>query len=508
MTKKEIDLISSRGLAVYNQTYTDEYGVVYIGLKNGRIIRDQVSVSKTATVSQTSISTAANTSSSSGVTSVQLSGGTGISIGGVNPITSSGVITVTNTDPDQTVSLTSGTGISTSGTYPNFTITNTLPDIAVNLSNGTGINITGSYPNFTITNSGISGFTSGSVIFAGASGSLAENNLDFYWDFTNKRLRIGNSSASSTTTPPNLLTLYQTAGNHSILLCGQEYTDPTSWPVTNMNGILFTLGTNRGGNRQLWIGDSTALGNTGAPNTPAISGFFRYLTGNSLPSIDAVRGDGTLRMHVNIGTNTTNTAVGFEWTGATGTTFPASRLTIYGNISIGNSYIGIAAPTNGASIEGNVIIGTSTDSGYKLDVNGTVRAQGKLTLGNSIIASGSSEGTSGQVLTSNGTGATPSWTTIGGTGTVTSVATSAPITGGTITGSGTIGITQSTTSTDGYLSSTDWNTFNGKQDALTLTTTGTSGAATLVGSTLNIPDYSGGGGGASQNIIYSISATF
>jgi hypothetical protein len=34
---------------------------------------------------------------------------------------------------------------------------------------------------------------------------------------------------------------------------------------------------------------------------------------------------------------------------------------------------------------------------------------------------------------------------------------------------------------------------NAKQDAITLTTTGTSGAATLVGATLNIPQYSGGG---------------
>ncbi|CAB5224020.1 hypothetical protein UFOVP387_25 [uncultured Caudovirales phage] len=34
-----------------------------------------------------------------------------------------------------------------------------------------------------------------------------------------------------------------------------------------------------------------------------------------------------------------------------------------------------------------------------------------------------------------------------------------------------------------------------KQDTLTLTTTGTSGAATLVGATLNIPQYTGGGGG-------------
>ena len=41
----------------------------------------------------------------------------------------------------------------------------------------------------------------------------------------------------------------------------------------------------------------------------------------------------------------------------------------------------------------------------------------------------------------------------------------------------------------GALSSTDWSTFNGKQAAITLTTTGSSGAATLVGATLNIPNY-------------------
>jgi hypothetical protein len=46
----------------------------------------------------------------------------------------------------------------------------------------------------------------------------------------------------------------------------------------------------------------------------------------------------------------------------------------------------------------------------------------------------------------------------------------------------------STTAT-GALSSADWSTFSAKQNALTLTTTGTSGAATLVGATLNIPNY-------------------
>ena len=88
------------------------------------------------------------------VTSVQLSAGTGISLSGTNPITTSGTITVTNSAPDQTVSLgTTGSGLSVTGTYPSFTIQNTLPDQTVVLSSGTGISTSGIYPNFTITNS-------------------------------------------------------------------------------------------------------------------------------------------------------------------------------------------------------------------------------------------------------------------------------------------------------------------------------------------------------------------
>jgi hypothetical protein len=94
-----------------------------------------------------------------------------------------------------------------------------------------------------------------------------------------------------------------------------------------------------------------------------------------------------------------------------------------------------------------------------------------------------------RTLTINGTAydlaANRSWSV----GTVTSVATSGPITGGTITSTGTIGITQSGTSSDGYLSSTDWNTFNNKQATITLTTTGNSGSSTFVSNTLNIPNY-------------------
>ena len=86
------------------------------------------------------------------VTSVAATAGTGISITG-SPITSSGTLTITNSAPDQTVSLTASTGISTSGTYPNFTITNSAPDQTVSLTASTGISTSGTYPNFTITNS-------------------------------------------------------------------------------------------------------------------------------------------------------------------------------------------------------------------------------------------------------------------------------------------------------------------------------------------------------------------
>ncbi len=58
---------------------------------------------------------------------------------------------ITNTAPDQTVSLTSGTGISATGTYPSFTITNTAPDQTVSLTGAGTTSISGTYPNFTIT---------------------------------------------------------------------------------------------------------------------------------------------------------------------------------------------------------------------------------------------------------------------------------------------------------------------------------------------------------------------
>ena len=61
-----------------------------------------------------------------------------------------GTLTLTNTSPDQTVALTGGTGISTSGTYPSFTITNSSPDQTVAVTASNGLTSGGTYPNLTI----------------------------------------------------------------------------------------------------------------------------------------------------------------------------------------------------------------------------------------------------------------------------------------------------------------------------------------------------------------------
>jgi hypothetical protein len=66
--------------------------------------------------------------------------------------------------------------------------------------------------------------------------------------------------------------------------------------------------------------------------------------------------------------------------------------------------------------------------------------QGDILYRNSTVWTVLAPGTNGQVLSSGGAAANPSWTTVSGTGTVTSVATNNGLTGGPITASGTIGL--------------------------------------------------------------------
>jgi hypothetical protein len=164
-----------------------------------------------------------------------------------------------------------------------------------------------------------------------------------------------------------------------------------------------------------------------------------------------------------------------QWGGGGGNNI---TLDVAANLNPANAQVDISPTGTGtvrinpatASSMNNVVIGATTPlaaSFTDLSVTGTTSFDG-------------SQGTSGQVLTSQGTGNTPVWTTPT-TGTVTSVSGTAPIasSGGNTPA---ISISQATTSTDGYLSSTDWNTFNGKGSG---TVTSVGGTGTVSGISLS-----------------------
>lgn len=183
-------------------------------------------------------------------------------------------------------------------------------------------------------------------------------------------------------------------------------------------------------------------------------------------------------------------------------------------------------PNADSSNRGVVSTGTQSFAGVKTFLNNIkasdqfyIREQNALNLlanhtqvqaNNTYFAFTNGAGTGSATFTYNGShnytlpGATGTIALVGGAGvgTVTSVAAltlgtsgtdlSSTVANGTTTPVITLNVPTASATNRGALSSTDWSTFNSKQGAITLTTTGTSGAATLIGNTLNIPQYSGG----------------
>ena len=108
------------------------------------------------------------------VTSVAATAGTGISVSG-SPITTSGTLTITNTAPDQTVTLTQGGTTTITGTYPNFTISSADQyDGTVTSVSGTGT-VNGLTLSGTVTSSGsltLGGTLSGIDLTSQITGTL------------------------------------------------------------------------------------------------------------------------------------------------------------------------------------------------------------------------------------------------------------------------------------------------------------------------------------------------
>jgi len=162
----------------------------------------------------------------------------------------------------------------------------------------------------------------------------------------------------------------------------------------------------------------------------------------------------------------------------------------------------------------NVLIGTTTDAGYKLDVNGTGRFSDALTgtsatfsstvTASSLIKSG---GTSSQFLKADGSIDGTAY----GTGSVTSVAAltlgtsgtdlSSSVANGTTTPVITLNIPTASAANRGVLSSADWTTFNAKQAALSGTGIVKSTAGVISYLTDPLPIANGGTGSAIKNFV-------
>jgi hypothetical protein len=378
------------------------------------------------------------------------SAGTGISYDSATGV-------ITNSAPDQTVVLTGGTGISTSGTYPNFTITNSSPSL--------GGNVVGPA---SATDNAIARYDS-------TTGKLIQNSLVIIGD-------------TGSVTGVNALTAESLVINNNATL-GSSNTDTLEVlsrittdlePNANNSKDIGTSGRNW---RDGFFGRNLDTVNLSVTGTTTFDGS-QGTSGQVLTSA----GTGATPTWT---TPTTGTVTSVAATAGTGISVSGSPITSSGTLTITNT-----APDQTVVLTGGT--GISTSGTYpSFTVTNTAPDQ------TVAIASGTGISVSGTYPNFTVTNTAPS-----SGGTVTSVSGSAPIasSGGNTP---TISITQANTSTNGFLSSTDWNTFNGKGTgtvtsvaALTLGTTGTDLSSTVANGTttpvitLNVPTASAANRGA------------
>ncbi|QDK36608.1 tail fiber domain-containing protein [Bdellovibrio sp. NC01] len=132
-----------------------------------------------------------------------------------------------------------------------------------------------------------------------------------------------------------------------------------------------------------------------------------------------------------------------------------------------NGYVASASCSVSETMYWNSVSGNfqcqTINVGLAGDVTGSIGAAKVVALQNQPVDA--TVPTSNQVLQWNGSKWIPATLPAGNAGTVTSVSGTAPISVATGTSTPVVSISQATTSTNGYLSSADWNTFNNKQAA-------------------------------------------
>jgi len=193
---------------------------------------------------------------------------------------------------------------------------------------GTNITISGGTIAFSGSSMAIGGSitsaTAGSILFAGTSGVLAQNNANFFWDNTNVRLGIGTNSFTSYA-GQSLVIAQSNSGNMGISI-DNTYTTTASGTASVFlyNGGVLKCRYDYA--RDL---DAGIIGTTAA-----------------IPML--LFANASERMRI---TSTGNIGIG--------TTTIGSKFQVNGSVAIGYS-ASTAAPTNGISVSGTTNIGTNT----------------------------------------------------------------------------------------------------------------------------------------------------
>jgi predicted heme/steroid binding protein len=208
--------------------------------------------------------------------------------------------------------------------------------------------------------------TSGSVLFSNGT-TIAQDNSNFFWDNTNKRLGIG---IGAPTVP-----LHIRANDNNFF--NQLLIENINTGANSITYMLFRNGTTTGG--------GIAYYGANYNNTQQRNSLITFTNaGNKLGFVANAEGAGA-NQDIYFATKLSNT-----------------NLTIFstGNVLIQNS-------------------GTHTDAGFRLDVNGTTRLQGATTVNGTLTTTGeirSTSVTSGNVLSLYGNATSHSGIQIGGVG--------------------------------------------------------------------------------------------